>query len=175
MSHAVEIKHYKQLPDGQIAVAACCCGDPVHTSWHTMASAIFDVPGRFEQSVNWHIQRVANQHEEMLQAKVVLSGLVGQTHVFDKHSAKFEHYRQLSDGQLAIGAQCCDDEATLSTHIIDSNVAADHNACQTAIKEHCQQTANKHENTRRCLAALPALVGRQYKIATTANAAAATA
>jgi len=174
MSHAVEIKHYKQLPDGQIAVAACCCGDPVHTSWHTMAPAIFDTPGRFEQSVNWHIQRVANQHEEMLQAKAVLSGLVGQTHSFDTHSVKFEHYRQLSDGQLSIAAQCCGDESTLASHIIDSNVAADKNLCQAAIKEHCQNTAKKHELTRRCETALPALVGKEFKIdTTTINAVAA--
>jgi hypothetical protein len=174
MSHAVEIKHYKQLPDGQIAVAACCCGDLVHTSWHTMAPAIFDTPGRFEASVNWHVQRVANQHETMLQAKSVLSSLVGQTHTFDTHSVAFEHFRQLSDGQLSIAARCCSDDKSTQSHILDADVASDHISCQAAIKEHCQNTAKKHELTRRCETALPALVGKEFKIdTTTINAVAA--
>lgn len=173
MSHAVEIKEYKRLPDGQVAVAACCCGDPVHTSWHTMAPAVFDVPGRFEASVNWHIQRVANQHESMLQAKSTLSSLVGQTHVFNSHSVKFEHFNQLSDGQLSIGSQCCGDESTLSSHIVDANVAADAIICQATLKNHFQQTAAQHENMKRCQAALPGLVGREFKIDTNNAAAAA--
>lgn len=137
-----------------------------------MVPSILDDPARFEKSVNGHLQRVAGQHATMLQAKTILSGMVGQTHTFDKHSVKFEHCKQLSDGQLSVGAQCCGDESTLSWHIIDSSTAADPTICQATLKQHFQNVANQHETMQRCSATLPGLVGRQYKFDTTASASA---
>jgi hypothetical protein len=178
MSHTVEIKEYRRLQDGQIAVAACCCGDPTHTSWHTMGPAVVGDPSRFESSVAWHVQRVANQHETTLQAKATLSSLVGQAHVFDskskptKHSVKFEHYKQVSDGQLLVESRCCGDDSTRSQHIVDSSAAADPIICQATLKEHFQKVANQHETMQQCSATLPGLIGKEVKIDTTANASA---
>lgn len=135
-----------------------------------MSPAILDDPARFEQSVSGHLQRVANQHETMLQAKSVLSGLVGQTHEFDTHSVKFAHYKQLSDEQLRVAAFCCGDESTLASHIVDSSTAADPIICQETLKEHFQKVVNQHDLMQQCSAILPGLVGKQFKIDTTANA-----
>ncbi len=82
-SHSVKIIDYKKLNDGQIAVAAQCCCDPVHTSWHTMAAAIVLDQAAFQSDIDWHINRVAQQHETALQAEAVMPELIGKAFKID--------------------------------------------------------------------------------------------
>lgn len=77
MNHQVTLVDTKQLADGIVAVQACCCGDNNSLSWLTMASEVAIDPVRRENSINFHVNRVAQLHETTLQALSYLPTLVG--------------------------------------------------------------------------------------------------
>lgn len=86
MTHNVQITEFRQVADGLISVAACCCGLQETKSWHTMASEIILDDAAYQASVNAHLQRVAQLHETTNQALAKLPSLVGKTHAIDVHA-----------------------------------------------------------------------------------------
>lgn len=78
-SHTVEIVDYRQLSDGQFAVAIRCCGNKMHTSWHTMVAEVVNDSARMETSILEQFQRVAALHEAALKSHANLQKLVGTT------------------------------------------------------------------------------------------------
>jgi hypothetical protein len=83
MNHEVTIVDSRRLNDGQVAVAAICCGDESTKSWHTMAVTTAADPVICQQSISQHLNRIAGQHDEMLKALAHLPGLVGTKHKID--------------------------------------------------------------------------------------------
>jgi metal-dependent HD superfamily phosphatase/phosphodiesterase len=79
MSHSVQIIDHKQLSDGQLAFLAECCGDKSTHSWLTMAAEVVVDNKQYQDSVNFHANRVANLHEAMKQALVKAKSTVGTT------------------------------------------------------------------------------------------------
>jgi hypothetical protein len=77
LTHQVTITDYKQLADGICAIQTSCCGDPKSLSWLSMASEVAVDPVRREDSINFHVNRVALLHETTLQALNFLPTLVG--------------------------------------------------------------------------------------------------
>jgi hypothetical protein len=83
MNHEVTIVESRRLNDGQVAVAAICCGDELTKSWHTMAVSTAADAVICQQSIMQHLNRIAGQHDEMLKALSHLPGLVGTKHKID--------------------------------------------------------------------------------------------
>lgn len=77
MAHTIQIKDHKQLNDGQLALLAECCGDQSTHSWLTCAASVVIDDAQFQDAIDFHCQRVANQHESMLQASSKLANLIG--------------------------------------------------------------------------------------------------
>jgi hypothetical protein len=75
------------------------------------------------------------------------------------HAVKIIQSKQLNDGLVAVLAQCCEDDSTLSWLTMAASVAADPNACQHSINEHCGKIAGQHDLMLTALAALPKIVG----------------
>ena len=85
--HTVEITNHKQLSNGQLAVLGRCCGDDSTQSWHTMASAVVTDPTKLQDSLNWFHNRVATEHEAMIQSKVIVANLIGTSTKIDLSQA----------------------------------------------------------------------------------------
>lgn len=81
--HTVSITDYKQLNNGQFAVGAICCGDESTKSFHTMLTPVFTDPTQLQQSLNWFYNRMATEHEAMIQSKVVAANLIGSKTTVD--------------------------------------------------------------------------------------------
>jgi hypothetical protein len=79
MTHAVQIIDSRQLSDGELALLAECCGQKSTHSWLTMAASVVTDDAQYQDSVNFHCQRVALQHESMLQALAKLTTILGTT------------------------------------------------------------------------------------------------
>ena len=77
MTHQVTIVDSKQLADGLVAIQTCCCGDKKSLSWLSMSSEVAIDPVRRQDSINFHVNRVAQLHETTLQAFNFLPTLVG--------------------------------------------------------------------------------------------------
>jgi hypothetical protein len=69
------------------------------------------------------------------------------------HQVEFIDFKQLTDGQVAVLAQCCGENSTLSWHTMASTVAANDGAREASINEHVKHVANLHESTQQALAA----------------------
>jgi hypothetical protein len=77
-THSVSIIDHKQLSDGQLALLAECCGDPSTHSWLTCHAEVVVDDQRFQDSINFHLSRVAGLHESMNQAIAKTKALVGR-------------------------------------------------------------------------------------------------
>jgi hypothetical protein len=78
-THSIHIKDHKQLSDGQLALLAECCGDPSTHSWLTLASEVVVDDQRYQESINYHVNRVAHLHESMNQALAKAKATVGSS------------------------------------------------------------------------------------------------
>jgi hypothetical protein len=76
-THSVSIIDHKQLSDGQLALLAECCGDPSTHSWLTCHAEVVVDDQRFQDSINFHLSRVANLHEAMHQAIAKAKATIG--------------------------------------------------------------------------------------------------
>jgi hypothetical protein len=77
LTHEVELINHKILNDGQVAVLARCCGTENTDSWLTMASSVVAHDTQCQDAINFHCERVANQHDAMLAALSILPNIVG--------------------------------------------------------------------------------------------------
>jgi hypothetical protein len=77
MAHSVSIIDYKQLSDGQLALLAECCGSAETRSWITCHAEVVVDDQRFQDSINFHLSRVANLHEAMHQAIAKAKATIG--------------------------------------------------------------------------------------------------
>ncbi len=75
--HQVEIIEHKQLSDGQLALKAECCGDPTTHSWLTMAAEVVVDEKQYQDSIDFHCQRVGLLHESMKQALAKAKATIG--------------------------------------------------------------------------------------------------
>jgi hypothetical protein len=80
------------------------------------------------------------------------------------HQVSIVEYRQLSDGQVAVLAQCCSEAKTGSWLTMDARIVIDPVASQASINEHCQRIATQHESMQQALAILPSLVGTSTSV-----------
>ena len=76
-THSVSIIDHKQLSDGKLALLAECCGAESTRSWLTMASEVVVDDAQYQDSVNFHCQRVAHLHEATHQALAKAKATVG--------------------------------------------------------------------------------------------------
>jgi hypothetical protein len=76
-THSVSIIDHKQLSDGQLALLAECCGDPSTHSWLTCHAEVVVDDQQFQDSINFHLSRVANLHEAMHQAIAKAKATIG--------------------------------------------------------------------------------------------------
>lgn len=86
MSHTVEIIDHKELPSGEHAVLARCCGSDVHKSWHTMAACVVNDEAKCQESLNWLFNRVAVEHQIALDGAAKLKSVVGTSVQAKSHS-----------------------------------------------------------------------------------------
>jgi hypothetical protein len=77
MAHTVHITDHKQLSDGKLALLAECCGDKSTHSWLTMAAEVVLDDAQYQDSINFHVNRVATLHECMKQALAKAQATVG--------------------------------------------------------------------------------------------------
>lgn len=78
-THSVSFIGSKQLSDGQLALLAECCGDPSTHSWLTCHAEIVVDDQQYQDSINYHVNRVANLHESMNQALAKAQATIGTT------------------------------------------------------------------------------------------------
>ena len=78
-THSVSIIDHKQLSDGQLALLAECCGDPSTHSWLTCHAEVVVDDQQFQNSISYHVNRVAQLHESMNQALVKAKATIGTT------------------------------------------------------------------------------------------------
>lgn len=79
MAHSVSIIDHNQLSDGKLALLAECCGDPSTHSWLTMAAEVVVDDKQYQDSINFHVNRVAQLHESMQQALTKAQATIGTT------------------------------------------------------------------------------------------------
>jgi hypothetical protein len=75
--HSVHIIDHKQLSDGKLALLAECCGEKSTHSWLTMAAEVVVDDQKYQDSINYHCDRVANLHESMNQALAKAKATIG--------------------------------------------------------------------------------------------------
>jgi hypothetical protein len=76
-THYIQIVDSKQLSDGQLALLAECCGCETTRSWLTLAASVVIDDAQYQQSINFHCNRVGLQHESMLQALAKVQTVLG--------------------------------------------------------------------------------------------------
>ena len=87
------------------------------------------------------------------------------------HTVQIVSHKQLSDGQLALLAECCSDPKTHSYLTMAAEVILDDAQCQDAINFHCQRVATLHESMQRALSKAHVVLGSKFVMAPTASAA----
>ena len=63
MAHTLEIIETKELSDTFVSYKICCCGDSVHSSWHTISVTVLDHTADIEAAK----KKVSDLHEAKLQ------------------------------------------------------------------------------------------------------------
>jgi hypothetical protein len=81
-----------------------------------------------------------------------------------EHTVTLIDHRQLSDGQVAICARCCNDEKTHSWLTMAAEVVNDSTQRQNAINFHVNRVATLHQSMQTALATLPGLMGTATQV-----------
>ncbi len=81
------------------------------------------------------------------------------------HQVEIKEHKQLSDGQLALKAECCGDPTTHSWLTMSAEVVVDEKQYQDAINFHCQRVGLLHESMKQALAKAKATIGTKVSVA----------
>jgi hypothetical protein len=80
------------------------------------------------------------------------------------HVVQLIDHKQLSDGQLALKAECCNDPSTHSWLTMAAEVVTDDTKYQDAINFHCQRVGLLHESMKQALAKAKATIGTKVSV-----------
>jgi hypothetical protein len=86
------------------------------------------------------------------------------------HQVEIIEHKQLSDGQLALLAECCNDKTTASWLTCTPEVVTDDAKYQDAINFHCQRVGLLHESMQQALIKAKSSIGTKVTVAVPAAA-----
>ena len=87
------------------------------------------------------------------------------------HTVHIIDHKQLSDGQLALLAECCSDPKTHSWLTCAAEVVIDDEQFQGAINHHCQRVGHLHEAMQQSVAKAKATIGTKVSVTPSASSA----
>lgn len=87
------------------------------------------------------------------------------------HTVHIIDHKQLSDGQLALLAECCSDPKTHSWLTCAAEIVVDDQQYQDSITHHCQRVADLHESMQQALAKAKVTVGTRVSVTPSASSA----
>ena len=85
------------------------------------------------------------------------------------HSVHIIEHQQLSDGKLALKAECCGDKSTHSWLTMAAEVVVDDQRYQDAINFHCNRVATLHESMKQALVKAAGVVGTKISVTPSAS------
>ena len=80
------------------------------------------------------------------------------------HVVSFVEHKQLSDGQLALKAECCNDPSTHSWLTMAADVVINDQQYKDSINFHCQRVGLLHESMKQALAKAKATIGTKVSV-----------
>jgi hypothetical protein len=87
------------------------------------------------------------------------------------HSVSIKDHKQLSDGKLALLAECCGDPSTHSWLTMAAEVVVDDKQYQDSISLHCQRVGLLHEAMKQAITKAKATVGSSISVTPSASSA----